>query len=60
MKLTDDTSVLETIERSEVVMTKSGKVSNTKVRNLFAMFCLIREKDLTKLKIITVSLSFTT
>ncbi|MGS5666941.1 phage/plasmid replication protein, II/X family, partial [Acinetobacter baumannii] len=38
MKLTDDTSVLEAIERSEVVMTKSGKVSQTKVRNLFAMF----------------------
>jgi len=50
MKLTDDTSVLETIERSEVVMTKSGKVSLTKVRNLFAMFCLIREKGFDEIK----------
>lgn len=50
MKLTDDTSVLETIERSEVVMTKSGKVSHTKVRNLFAMFCLIREKGFDEIK----------
>lgn len=50
MKLTDDTSVLEAIERSEVVMTKSGKVSNTKVRNLFAMFCLIREKGFDEIK----------
>lgn len=50
MKLTDDTSVLEAIERSEVVMTKSGKVSHTKVRNLFAMFCLIREKGFDEIK----------
>lgn len=50
MKLTDDTSVLETIERSAVVMTKSGKVSHTKVRNLFAMFCLIREKGFDEIK----------
>ncbi|ATP87135.1 MULTISPECIES: phage/plasmid replication protein, II/X family [Acinetobacter calcoaceticus/baumannii complex] len=50
MKLTDDTSVLEAIERSEVVMTKSGKVSQTKVRNLFAMFCLIREKGFDEIK----------
>ena len=33
MKLTDDTSVLEAIEKSEIVLTKSGKVSHTKVRN---------------------------
>ncbi|MCF4619030.1 phage/plasmid replication protein, II/X family [Acinetobacter baumannii] len=50
MKLTDDTSVLEAIERSEFVMTKSGKVSQTKVRNLFAMFCLIREKGFDEIK----------
>lgn len=50
MKLTDDTSVLEAIEKSEIVLTKSGKVSHTKVRNLFAMYCLIREKGLTELK----------
>lgn len=50
MKLTDDLSVLEAIERSEVVMTKSGKPSPTKVRNLFAMYCLIREKGIEELK----------
>ena len=50
MKLTDDTSVLEAIEKSEIVLTKSGKVSHTKVRNLFAMYCLIREKGITELK----------
>lgn len=50
MKLTDDTSVLEAIEKSEIVLTKSGKVSHTKVRNLFAMYCLIREKGIVELK----------
>jgi len=50
MKITDDTSVLEAIERSSVVMTKSGKVSQVKVRNLFAAFCLIREKGLEEIK----------
>ncbi|NAS08101.1 phage/plasmid replication protein, II/X family [Acinetobacter haemolyticus] len=51
MKLTDDKSVLEAIERSEVVMMKSGKASPTKVRNLFAMYCLIREKGIEELKL---------
>lgn len=50
MKLTDDLSVLEAIERSEVVMTKSGKPSPTRVRNIFAMYCLIREKGIDELK----------
>lgn len=50
MKLTDDKSVLEAIERSEVVMTKSGKASPTKVRNIFAMYCLIREKGFDEIK----------
>lgn len=50
MKLTDDKSVLEAIERSEIVLTKSGKVSNTKVRNIFAMYCLIREKGFEEIK----------
>lgn len=50
MKITDDSSVLKTIESSDVVITKSGKVSNTKVRNLFAMYCLIREKGLDEVK----------
>ena len=50
MKLTDDTSVLQAIENSEIVLTNSGKVSPTKVRNLFAMYCLIREKGIVELK----------
>lgn len=50
MKLIDDTSVLEAIERSDVVKTKSGKPSPTKVRNIFAMYCLIREKGIVELK----------
>ncbi|MFA2868986.1 phage/plasmid replication protein, II/X family [Acinetobacter pittii] len=50
MKLTDDTSVLEAIQRSDVVLTKSGKASPTKVRNLFAMYCLIREKGFDEVK----------
>lgn len=50
MKLTDDTSVLKAIESSEIVITKSGKASPTKVRNLFAMYCLIREKGIEEVK----------
>ena len=50
MKLTDDTSVFQAIENSEIVLTNSGKVSPTKVRNLFAMYCLIREKGIAELK----------
>lgn len=50
MKLTDDTSVLQAIENSEIVLTNSGKVSQTKVRNLFSMYCLIREKGLEEIK----------
>lgn len=50
MKLTDDKNILKSIESSEIVLMKSGKVSNTKVRNLFAMFCLIREKGFDEVK----------
>ena len=50
MKITDDSSVYRAIETSEIVLTKSGKVSQTKVRNLFAMFCLIREKGVEDVK----------
>lgn len=50
MKLTDDTSVLKAIENSEVVLTNTGKVSQTRVRNLFAMYCLVREKGIQELK----------
>lgn len=58
MKLTDDKSVLEAIEKSEIVLTKSGNVSHTKVRNLFAMYCLIREKGIVELKITYSKSSF--
>lgn len=58
MKLTDDTSVLKAIETSEIVLTNSGKVSHTKVRNLFAMYCLIREKGIQELKSIYSKRSF--
>lgn len=50
MKLTDDTSVLKAIEASDVVLTNTGKVSQTRVRNLFAMYCLVREKGIQELK----------
>ena len=50
MKLTDDSSVLQTISASEIVLTKSGKASPTKIRNLFAMFCLLREKGFEDVK----------
>lgn len=50
MKLTDDTSVLKAIENSEIVLTKSGKPSPTKSRNLFAMYCLIRELGMVEVK----------
>lgn len=50
MKITDDSSVYRAIETSPVVLTKSGKPSPTRVRNLFAMYCLIREKGLEEIK----------
>lgn len=50
MKITDDSSVYQAIESSPIVVTKSGKVSPTKVRNLFAAYCLIREKGLQEIK----------
>lgn len=50
MKITDDSSVYRAIETSEIVLTKSGKVSQTKVRNIFAMYCLIREKGVEEVK----------
>ncbi len=46
MKITDDASVLQAIETSDIVITNSGKVSQTRVRNLFSAFLLIREKGL--------------
>lgn len=50
MKITDDSSVYRAIETSEVVLTNSGKPSPTRIRNLFAMYCLIREKGLEEIK----------
>jgi II/X family phage/plasmid replication protein len=50
MKITDDSSVYRAIETSPVVLTKSGKPSQTRIRNLFAMYCLIREKGLEEIK----------
>ncbi|SPL72041.1 phage/plasmid replication protein, II/X family [Acinetobacter stercoris] len=58
MKLTDDKSVLEAISKSEVVMTKSGKVSQTRIRNIYATYCLIREKVLNRLNKITGNHNF--
>ncbi len=49
MKLTDDKSVLEAISRSAVVVTNSGKVSQTRIRNIYATYCLIREQGLDEL-----------
>lgn len=50
MKITNDESVYEAIAKSEVVLTNSGKVSQTKVRNLFAAYCLIREKGISEIQ----------
>ncbi|MFH4201907.1 phage/plasmid replication protein, II/X family, partial [Acinetobacter baumannii] len=49
MKLTDDKSVLEAISMSPIVVTNSGKVSQTRIRNIYATFCLIREHGLEEL-----------
>lgn len=50
MRLTDDESVYRAIESSPVVLNAKGKVSNTRVRNIFAMFLLVREKGIDELK----------
>lgn len=50
MKITDDSSVYRAIETSPVVLTKTGKPSHTRIRNLFAAYCLIREKGLEEIK----------
>jgi len=50
MKITDDSSVYRAIETSPSVITKSGKVSQVKVRNLFSAYCLIREKGLVEIE----------
>lgn len=50
MKITDDSSVYQAISNSPVVLTSKGKPSLTKIRNIFAMFCLIREKGFEEVK----------
>ncbi|MGE8610630.1 MAG: phage/plasmid replication protein, II/X family, partial [Acinetobacter baumannii] len=50
MRLTDDESVYKAIESSPVVLNAKGKVSNARVRNIFAMFLLVREKGIDELK----------
>lgn len=50
MKVVDDTSVLEAIEKSEIVKRANGKPSHVKVRNLFALYCLVREKGIEEIK----------
>ena len=50
MKLTDDSSVYRAIETSQVVLTKNGKTISNTYSNLFAAFCLIREKGLEEIK----------
>ncbi|KRJ23236.1 phage/plasmid replication protein, II/X family [Acinetobacter baumannii] len=49
VKLINDESVLEAISNSPVVVTNSGKVSQTRIRNIYATYCLIREHGLEKL-----------
>lgn len=50
MRLTDDESVYKAIESSPIVLNAKGKVSATRVRNIFAMFLLVREKGIDELK----------
>lgn len=50
MKITDDSSVYRAIESSSAVVTKTGKVSQVRVRNLFAAYCLVREKGLAEIE----------
>ncbi|EPX3239773.1 phage/plasmid replication protein, II/X family, partial [Acinetobacter baumannii] len=49
VKLINDESVLEAISNSPIVVTNSGKVSQTRIRNIYATYCLIREHGLEKL-----------
>ncbi|MGU2733520.1 phage/plasmid replication protein, II/X family, partial [Acinetobacter baumannii] len=49
VKLINDESVLEAISNSPVVVTNSGKVSQTRIRNIYSTYCLVREHGLEKL-----------
>ncbi|EPY5470686.1 phage/plasmid replication protein, II/X family, partial [Acinetobacter baumannii] len=46
VKLINDESVLEAISNSPVVVTNSGKVSQTRIRNIYSTYCLVREHGL--------------
>lgn len=50
VKYYNDEQVLKAIENSAVVLNSKGKVSQTKVRNLLAMFVLLREKGFEEVK----------
>jgi len=49
VKMINDASVLEAISNSPVVVTNSGKVSQTRIRNIYATYTLIREHGIDKL-----------
>lgn len=49
VKMINDASVLEAISNSPVVVTNSGKVSQTRIRNIYATYTLIRQHGLEKL-----------
>ncbi|MDC5474061.1 phage/plasmid replication protein, II/X family [Acinetobacter baumannii] len=49
VKLFNDESVLEAISNSPVVVTNSGKVSQTCIRNIYSTYCLVCEHGLEKL-----------
>lgn len=46
VKLINDESVLEAISNSPVVVTNSGKVSQTCIRNIYSTYCLVCEHGL--------------
>lgn len=50
VKMNDDREIIKAIESSPVVLNAKGKVSQTKVRNLLAMFVLIRDKGFEEVK----------
>lgn len=50
VKMNDDREIIKAIENSPVVLNAKGKVSQTKVRNLLAMFVLIRDKGFDEVK----------
>lgn len=51
VKVTNDDGILKAIESSPVVLNNKGKVSPTRVRNLFALYVLIRDKGYDEVKL---------